>query len=122
MLILDRSKRTKNTPTLESTWKTGRMCEIKQYLNYILTIINQNILATLKTFLNLQKKSFEKLHSKQTSTAATIKFLSKIPNINNISIIIYLCETEISSDEIIKSINSEWNNKSPGNNDFTAEF
>ena len=33
-------------------------------------IINQNILATLRTFLNLQK-TYEKLYTKETSTAAT---------------------------------------------------
>ena len=33
-----------------------------------------------------------------------------------------LCEAEISLDEIMKSINSETNNKSPGNEGLTAEF
>ena len=33
-----------------------------------------------------------------------------------------LCEAEISLDEIIKSINSETNNQSPGNDGLTAEF
>ena len=33
-----------------------RICKIKQYLNYILMIINQNFLAILKAFLNLPKK------------------------------------------------------------------
>ena len=32
-----------------------------------------------------------------------------------------LCEVEISLDEIIKSINSETNNKSPGNDGLTVE-
>ena len=32
------------------------------------------------------------------------------------------CEAKISFDEIIKSINSQINNKSPGNNGLTAEF
>ena len=32
-----------------------------------------------------------------------------------------LCETEISLNEIIKSINYETNNKPPGNDDLTAE-
>ena len=47
-------------------------------------IINQNILAVLRTFLNLQK-NYEKLYKKQTSTAATTEFLSKIPNRKKIS-------------------------------------
>ena len=33
-----------------------------------------------------------------------------------------LCEAEISLDEIIKSINSETNNKPPGNYGLTAKF
>ena len=33
-----------------------------------------------------------------------------------------LCDAEISLDEIIKSINSETNNKSPGNDDLAAEL
>ena len=51
-----RDWRTKNVPKLSSKYLKDRICKIKQYLNYILTIINQNILAILKTFLNLQKK------------------------------------------------------------------
>ena len=35
---------------------------------------------------------------------------------------LHICEAEISSDEIIKSINSETNNKSPGNNRLRAHF
>ena len=45
---------------LESTWE--RICKIKQYLNYILMMINQNILAILWTFLNLKKNM--KLYTK----------------------------------------------------------
>ena len=42
-------------------------------------IMNQNILAILRAFLNMQK-FYEKLYNKQTSTAATTEFLNKIPN------------------------------------------
>ena len=84
-------------------------------------IINQNTLAILRTFLNLQK--YEKLYTKQTSTAATTEFLSKIPNRKKISNEHFnLCEAEISLDEIIKSVNSEINNKFTGNDGLTAEF
>ena len=56
-------------------------------------------------------------------STATTKFHNKIPNRKKISNNHFnLCEAEISLHEIIKSINSETNNKSPGNNDFTAEF
>ena len=50
-----RSWRTKNAPKLSSKYLKDRICKIKQYLNYILMIINQNILAILRTFLNLKK-------------------------------------------------------------------
>ena len=55
------------------------------------------------TFLNLEK--IEKLYTKWTSTAATTEFVHKI-SINCLQ----------------KSINSETNNKPPGNNGLTAEF
>ena len=51
-----RSWRAKNAPKLSSKYLKDRICKIKQYLNYILMIINQNILAILRTFLNLKKK------------------------------------------------------------------
>ena len=87
-------------------------------------IINQNILAILRTFLNLQKKkNYEKLYTKWTSTTATADFVCKSPNRKKISYENFnLFEAEISFDEIIKSINSETNSKPPGNDGFTAEF
>ena len=64
-----------------------------------------------------------KLYTKWTSTAATTEFVWKIPNRKKISYEHFnLCEAEISLDEIIKSINSETNNKLPGNDGLTAEF
>ena len=73
------------------------ICKIKQYLNYILMIINQNILATLLTFSNLQKNLYEKLYTKQTtSKTATTEFISKIPNRKEISNEqFHLCEAKI---------------------------
>ena len=85
-------------------------------------IINQNILAILRTFLNMEK-NYEKLYIKLTSTAATTEYLWKIPNRKKISNEHFnLCEAEISLDEIIKSINFETNNQPPCNNGLTAEF
>ena len=55
-----------------------------------------------------KKKIHEKLYTKRTSTAATIEFFRKIPNRQKISNEHFnICESEISLDEIIKSINSE---------------
>ena len=49
-------------------------------------IINQNILATLLTFSNLQKNLYENFYSKETSSkTATTEFISKIPNRKKIS-------------------------------------
>ena len=48
----------KNTTKLSSSfykYLKDRICKIKQYLNYILMIINQNILEIPRTFSNLQK-------------------------------------------------------------------
>ena len=57
---------------------------------------NQNILAILRTFVNLQKKNM-KLYNKWTSTAATTEAVSKIPNIKKISNEHFnLCDAEIS--------------------------
>ena len=45
----------KNTTKLSSKYLKDRICKIKQYLNYMLMIINQNILEIPRTFSNLQK-------------------------------------------------------------------
>ena len=64
-----------------------------------------------------------KLYIKWTSTAATTEFVWKIPNKKKIFYKHFnLCEAKIFLDEIIKSINSETNNKPPGNDGLTAEF
>ena len=79
---------------LSSKYLKDRICKIKQYLNYILMIISQNIQAILRTFLNLKKN--EKL------------FVQKIINRKKISNKHFnICEVEISLDEIIEYINSE---------------
>ena len=51
-----RSWRAKNVPKLSSKYLKDRICKIKQYLNNRYLIIKQNILAILRTFLNLKKK------------------------------------------------------------------
>ena len=67
--------------------------------------INQNILAVLRTFLNLQMKLWKIYIKETTSKAATTEFLSKIPNRKKISNEDFnLCKTETSLDEIMKSI------------------
>ena len=64
-----------------------------------------------------------KLYTKGNFKAAATEFVCKIPNRKKISNEHFnLCETEISLDQIIKSINSETNNKPPGNDGLTAEI
>ena len=63
-----------------------------------------------------------KLYTKWPFTAATTEFVCKSSNRKKISNGHFnLCETEISLNEIIKSINYETNNKPPGNDGLTAE-
>ena len=60
VLILGRIWRAKKASKLSSEYLKDRICKFKQYVNYILMIINQNI---LRTFLNLQnKKILKTLH------------------------------------------------------------
>ena len=60
-------------------------------------IINQNILASLLTFSNLQENFYEKFYIKKaTFKTATNEFLSEIPNRKNISNEqFHLCEATI---------------------------
>ena len=51
-----RSWREKNAPKLSSKYLKDRIWKIKQYLNYMLMIINQNILAIQRTFFKSAKK------------------------------------------------------------------
>ena len=55
--------RAENAWKLSAKYLQDRLWKIEQYLNYILLIINQNILAILRKFLNLQKKIM-KLYTK----------------------------------------------------------
>ena len=64
---------------------------------FILMIINQNILASLLAFSNLKKNFYEKFYTKEvTFKTATTEFLSQIPNRKNISNEqFHLCEAKI---------------------------
>ena len=53
--------RAKNTQKHFSKYLKERICKVKQYLNYILMIINRNILAILRT-LDL-RKNYEKFYT-----------------------------------------------------------
>ena len=77
-----------------------------------------------KDIFKSAKIFYETLYTKQTtSKAATTKLLSEIPNRKKISNKQFnFCEAKISLDEIMKSINSQSNNKFLGNDALTAEF
>ena len=71
------------------------------------------------------KNTFFIQHLQMTAsgTKQTSEFINKISNRKKISNEYFnLCKTEISLDGIIKSVNFETNNKSPGNDDLTREF
>ena len=76
---------------LQGTWQTEYAKSNNIWIIYTYDI-NKNILAVLRTLLNVQKynnnnnNKYEKLNSEETtSKAATTEFLSKIPNKNKIS-------------------------------------
>ena len=77
-----------------------------------------------KDILNSAKKSYKSLHTREEiSQPAINELLNKIPINKKISNEYFkLCETELSIGEVLNAINSQKNNKSPGNDGITAEF
>ena len=104
--------------------KWNKVCKMEQYLNYILMIKNQNILATLMIFLSQLKtfmKSFKQ--KRRTSRTAIGEFFSKISNKRKISNKqFHHCEANIFLKKVTKSINSQTNIKFSGNDSLTAKF
>ena len=123
MLTLFRSWRAKNAPKLSLRYLKDKISKIKQYLNCKLMITYQNILVILRPLLNLEKKLWKTLYQENFHSCYHVVCLTKIPNRKKISNEHFnLCEAAISLDEIIKSLNSEANNKSPGNDGLTTDF
>ena len=111
----------KNVSKLSSKYLKDRIWKIKQYSNY--TDDNKSKYSSNPKDIPKSTIKVMKLYTKWTSAAATTESVWKIPNRKKISNEHFnLCEAEISLDEIIKSINSETNNKPPGNDGLTAEF
>ena len=77
-----------------------------------------------KDIFKSAKNNFEKLYTKDTaSKASSTKLLVKFPNRKRISNEqLNLSEVKLFLDEIIKSVNSQTNNKSSGNDALTAKF
>ena len=97
---------------------------MEEYLNYILMLKIQNILATLMIFLSQLEtlmKSF--IQKRQTSKTAIAELFSKISNKKKISNKqFHHCEANIFLEKVTKSINSQTNMKSSGNDSLTANF
>ena len=94
-----RSWRAKNAPKLPSKYLKDWIWNIKQYLNYILMITNQNILAILRTFLNLPKKLWNSAPS-QLPQLLLLKLFAKFLTKKISNEHFNLCEAEISIDTI----------------------
>ena len=75
-------------------------------------------------FLKFAKNFYVKLYTEETTSKTTIsELLSKSPNRKKISDEqFHLHKAKISLVEVTKSINSQTNNKSSGNDSLTAEF
>ena len=77
-----------------------------------------------KDTLNSAKKFYKSLYTREeTSQPAVNELLNKIPINKKISNEHFkLREAELSIEEVLNAINSQKNNKSPGNDGITAEF
>ena len=125
MLTLGRSWSEKNAPKFSSKFLNERVNEYAKLTIFELHAHDNKskYSSNPKNIFNSAKKKYEKRYPKQFSTTATTVFLSKVPNRKKISNEhSSLCEVEVSLNEILNSINSDKNNKSPGNDDLTSEF
>ena len=86
-------------------------------LSMLLYIIVAKVLASFVIV-------YENLYTREKIPKSAInELLNKIPTNKKISNEHFrLCEADISLDEIVNAINSQENNKSPGNDGITAEF
>ena len=125
MLTLDGSWRAENAPELSSKYLMVRIWKIKQFLNYINGWYKSKYSSSPKIILKSEKKikKNEKLCTGDNFQSCNTGFLSKIPNRKKISNKDFnISEEETSLDEIIKSINSQTSNKSPGKDGIRAVF
>ena len=73
LLILGRSWKVKTALKLSSKYLKQKIDKIKQQLTYILAIINQDIPAIPRTFLNLNKKLFKTLNQQKQPSEVFLK-------------------------------------------------
>ena len=94
--------------------KWNKIYQIKKYLNYVMMIKKQNILATLMIFLSQQKllwKNF--IPTWQPPKLPLLKCLAKF---------LTKRKFHLNLQEVTKSINTQTNKKSSGNHGLTAEL
>ena len=91
----------KNAPKLSSKYLKDRIHQIKQYLHYILMIINQNTLVILRTFLNLQKKIIKNSTPSELAQLLVLnlfgKFLTERKYLMNVLVFVRLKYLQIKS-------------------------
>ena len=122
MLPLGRSWSTKNGPKLSSKYLKEKIWKLQTIFQLYNDDKKWKYSSNPKDILKSEKKNYENSTPTSTATSAT-EFISKIPHRKKISNEHFnLLEAEISLDEIIKSINFETNNKSPGNDGVTSKF
>ena len=122
MLPLGRSWSTKNGPKLSSKYLKEKIWKLQTIFQLYNDDKKWKYSSNPKDILKSEKKNYENSTPTSTATSAT-EFISKIPYRKKISNEHFnLLEAEISLDEIIKSINFETNNKSPGNDGVTSKF
>ena len=112
----------KNAKKLFSKYLNQTLSELYTYDNK--SKYSSNPIDIFKSAKKEKKILWKTLHQGDNFfKAATTEFLCKISNRKKIfNEQFNLCEAKISLEEIIKSINSQRNDKSPGNDGLTAEF
>ena len=104
--------------------KRKKICKMEQYLNYTLMIKIQNIVATLMVFWSqlktLMKSFVQKRQTSKTAIAELFSIISDKKKFSNKQF--HHCQANIFLEKITKSINSQTNMKSSGNDSPTVNF
>ena len=76
----------KNAPKRSSKYLKDRICKIKQYLNYLLMIVNKKYSSNpIQDLFKSSKKIMKNATPSRPSTAVATEFLRKIPKRKKIS-------------------------------------
>ena len=96
--------------------KWNKICEMEQYLNYML--MTENHLATLMIFWSHLKTFIQRRQTYKTAERFSETYNEK--EISNKQF--HHCQANIFVEKVTKSINSQTNIKSSGNDSLTANF